>query len=100
MARMLTGAASVSVILLVALAITGRSGVLAHQPLRAQLQELRAENQRLARANRGLRRQVRGLRQHPDVIRAAIRDELGFVAAHEVVVQFVGDAGGLHGVRR
>jgi cell division protein FtsB len=88
MIRAISGVAAIWVIGLVALAFWGPDGLRKHAALRAQIRDLRTRNAELVRQNERLATRLGGLRRHPDALRAVIRDELGWVAPHEVVVQF------------
>lgn len=81
---------ALAVIALVGLAFVGESGVQQHLRLRRELARYQARNRDLMAENRRLERRVHALRHDQQALRAAIRDELGWVAPHETVVLFRG----------
>ena len=75
-------------------ALFGGGGVARHEKLKRELVDLEGRNQHLESENRRLAREAEALRHDERYIEHVIRDELGWVAADEMVVIFPKDAAG------
>jgi cell division protein FtsB len=69
------------------------SGIRKHLRLHAEVARMRAENARLASENGRLAREAVSLRTDPEAIERAVREELRYVRAGEIVVRTDGDGG-------
>lgn len=89
--RLWVALGGVLVALFILAALFGENGVVRHEKLRDELSAIEAENARLAEANRRLAAQTRALAQDPAYQAHVVRDELGWVAADDVVLIFPDD---------
>jgi cell division protein FtsB len=81
-----------SSIAMVIAALVGQHGVAKHDKLRTELAAVRTLNESLRLENARLHRETEALRSSPELIEAAIRDELGWVRKDEVVIIFSEEA--------
>ena len=84
-------AAVLSVLLgtgLVGAAVLGPDGLVRHEQLRNELGRVRAANDDLRTENRRLSVERKALRHDEAYIESVIRDDLGYIRADEVVLEF------------
>jgi cell division protein FtsB len=69
------------------------NGIRKHLRLSAEVDRMRDENARLAAENARLSREAVALRRDPAAIERAVREELRYVRAGEIVIRTDGDGG-------
>jgi cell division protein FtsB len=90
--KVLIATAAVAVAL-AALSALDPNGYRKHLRLHAEVQRYGAENARLAGENARLAREVAMLRSDPAAIERAVREELRYVRAGEIVIRTDGNGG-------
>lgn len=83
----------IAVALLAAASALDPSGIRKHLRLDVEVTRFRAENARLASENARLAREAIALRTDPAAIERAVREELRYVRAGEIIVRTDGDGG-------